>query len=77
MRWSRVTSNRFGQRFSQIKTAAIRIKMRVLDRLPHRCERLWRRPERIFIGGELDDIVRLGAELARRFLDRFARLDRP
>ena len=46
------------ERFAQIKAAAIGIKMRAVQRGAHRRQRFGRRPEGIFVRGELDDFGR-------------------
>ena len=57
----------------KIKSAAVRVKMDALQRLVHRRQRLWRRPERVLVRRQLDDIGRRKPELTGHVLDRLTR----
>ena len=62
--------------FAQIISAAVRVNVRALDGFTH-CRHGFRRwPERVFIRGELDDLMRLEAKFTRDVLNRFARFVR-
>src|SRR6266403_2119778 len=63
----------FRERFAQIKAAAIRIKMRGIERGSHGGERFRRGTEGVFVRGELDDFVRMRAQFPRGLLDRLSR----
>ena len=59
---------------AQVEAAAVGIKVGRLDRLVHRGHGQRRGPERVFVGGELDDRGGVEAEFARDVIDRLARL---
>ena len=61
-----------GDGASQRPSAAVGIKVRALERLTHGCEGFWRRTERIFVRGQLDDLRGLQTHFARQLLDRLA-----
>ena len=62
-----------GDALAQIVAAAVGVKVGALKHRAHRVEGLGRRAERVFVGGELDDLLRLEPEFARHVLDRFSR----
>ena len=64
----------FRKRARHVVAASVRIEVGAFHRRMHRFDRARRRPEGVFVRGQLDDVARAGAEFARRFLDRFARL---
>ena len=53
-----VKAQLLGDGTAQCPSAAVGIKVRALERLTHRCQRLWRRAERVFVRGQLDDLRR-------------------
>ena len=53
--------------------AAIGIKVRTLQGVPHCLKRFWGWAEGIFVRGELDDLVWFEAHFTGEFLNRFAR----
>ena len=62
------------KRLAHIIAAAVRIKMRTLQRGLHGRPRFRRRAERVLVRSELDDAGCLRADLARGFFDRLTRL---
>ena len=65
-----------GNGFPEVVTAAIRIKVGALQRLAHGRQRLGRRPERILVGSELDDLCGLQPQFTGHVFDRLAGLVR-
>ena len=61
---------------AQVEAAAIGVEVGALDLLVHRGHGERGGPERVFVGGELDDGGGVEAELARDVIDRLARLVR-
>ncbi len=71
--FSRLQAELFGDGAAEGPAAAVRVEVRALQRIPHGGDRLRRGAERVFVGGELDDVRGLKTHLAGQFLDRLAR----
>ena len=63
----------FRERLPEIETAAVGVKVRHRQRASHGGNGFGRWAERVFVGGDLDDLRRLETEFARGFVDRFSR----
>ena len=59
---------------AQCPAAAVRIKVGAIEGFAHRRHSLRRGAERILIGGQFDDFLRLQAHFARQLFDGLARL---